>query len=289
MKRILTILIVISLCISVFAGCTQNDGDKAQFDFSYSVEKTKYARGETIKITATVTNVSGKTYKYDGCSSYDFIPSISLYNSTDNQHQLSHEGIIWASDVKPKKVKNGETGTWTYEFVISEDSKLGNYSITLSREGDKKEFTDILSIVELTAQNETEKYRYSSTIVSSGNNNIQPIECFLGTTQYENGEPTLNGCGDGVYRVFSDPETKISDFPVLVCDGDITATVPVNVTLGRIKVYGTSFKELEYTINDFSDLTALPYGEYLVVFSEQIDGRGCDAEIVDYWITVRFH
>jgi hypothetical protein len=168
----------------VFTGCTQNDGDKAQFDFSYSLEKTKYARGETIKITATVTNVSGRTYKYDGCSSYDFIPSISLYNSTDKQHQLSHEGIIWTSDVKPKKVKNGETGTWTYEFVISEDSKLGNYSITLSREGDKKEFTDILSIVELTAQNENEKYSYSSAIVGTADKGINPIQTLAHTTQY---------------------------------------------------------------------------------------------------------
>lgn len=286
MKRTLSILIVMIMCISVFAGCTQIDGDKSQFDFSYSVEKTKYIRGETIQITATVTNVSGRTYRYVGCSGNDFIPLVSLYNEIDGEkHYIECDPFVWPADVVNKKVKNGESGSIVNTFVIPEDAKLGNYTLALSKGGDMKEFVDILSIVELTAQNETEKYGYSSTIVSSGSNNIQPIACFLGTTQYESGEPTLNGCGDGVYRVFSDPETKISDFPVLVCDGDITATVPVNVTLGRIKVYGTSFQELEYTINDFSDLTALPYGEYLVVFSEQIDGRGCDAEIVDYWIT----
>ena len=286
MKRILTILIVISLCISVFAGCTQNDGDKAQFDFSYSVEKTKYARGETIQITSTVTNVSGKAYRYVGCSGNDFIPFISLYNEVDGEkHYIECDPIVLPSDVVNKKVKNGESGSIVNSFVIPEDAKLGNYTLTLSLGGDKKEFTDVLSIVELTAQNETEKYRYSSTIVSSGNSNVQPIACFRGTTQYENGEPTLSGSGDGAYRVFNDPETKISDFPVLVCDGDINVSVPVNVTLGRIFVYDTSFQELEYTINDFSDLTALPYGEYLIVFSERIDGRGCDAEIVDYWIT----
>ena len=286
MKRALSILIVMIMCISAFAGCTQNDGDKAQFDFSYSVEKTKYARGETIQITATVTNVSGRTYRYVGCSGNDFIPFISLYNEIDGEkHYIECDPIVLPTDVVNKKVKNGESGSIVNSFVITEDAKLGNYSLTLSLGGDKKEFTDILSIVELTAQNETEKYRYSSTIVSSGNNNVQPIACFRGTTQYENGEPTLSGSGDGAYRVFNDPETKISDFPVLVCDGDINVSVPVNVTLGRIFVYDTSFQELEYTINDFSDLTALPYGEYLIVFSERIDGRGCDAEIVDYWIT----
>ena len=285
MKRIITILIVISLCISVFAGC-QHNCDPIKFDFSYSVEKTKYARGETIQITATVTNVSGKAYRYVGCSGNDFIPLISLYNEINGEkHYIECDPIIFPTDVVNKKVRNGESGSITCSFAIPEDAKLGNYSLTLSKGEDKKEFTDILSIVELTAQNETEKYRYSSTIVSSGNNNVQPIACFRGTTQYENGEPTLSGSGDGAYRVFNDPETKISDFPVLVCDGDINVSVPVNVTLGRIFVYDTSFQELEYTINDFSDLTALPYGEYLIVFSERIDGRGCDAEIVDYWIT----
>lgn len=285
MKRTLSILIVIVLCLSVFSGCTQNDGDPAKFDFSYKVEKDKYTRGETIQITATVTNVSGKTHRYVGCSGNDFIPFISLYNDTDKQYQIACDPLIFPTDAVNKKVKNGESGSIVYSFVIPEDAKLGNYSVTLSLGEDKKEFTDVLSVVELTAQNKIEKYSYSSTIVSSGDNNIRPIQCFEGTTFYENGEPTTSGCGDGVYRVFNDPETKVSDFPVLVCNGEINVTVPVNVTLGRIEVYDTSFQELEYNIKSFSELAALPYGEYLVVISEQIDGRGCDPEIKDYWIT----
>lgn len=285
MKRILAMLIALLLCISVFVGCTQNDGDKAQFDFSYSVEKTKYARGETIQITATVINVSGKAYRYVGSSGNDFIPSISLYNNTDKQYQVPCNPLVFPTDVVNKKVKNGESGSVIYSFAIPKDAKLGNYSITLSRGEDKKEFVDILSIVELSEQNKIEKYEYSSTMVSSGNNTIYPIRCFLGSTQYENGEPLLFGCGDGVNRVFSDPESKVSDFPVLVCNGEISVTVPVNVTLGRIVVYDTSFQELEYSIKDFNDLATLPYGEYLVAFVEQIDGRGCDAEIVNYWVT----
>ncbi|MBQ7922465.1 MAG: hypothetical protein IJ325_07805 [Clostridia bacterium] len=132
---------------------------------------------------------------------------------------------------------------------------------------------------------ETEKYRYSSSIVSSGENNIQPIQCMRGTTQYKNGEPVLEGCGDGVYRIFNDPETKLSDIPVLAWNGEVKVSVPVNVQLGYIKVYSTDYEELEYSIKSFSDLSALPYGEYLVVFAEQIDGRGCDAEIEDFRIT----
>ena len=287
MKRILSLLIVLLLCFSVFTGCTQNDGDKAQFDFSYSVEKTKYARGETIKITATVTNVSGKTYKYDGCSSYDFIPSISLYNSTDKQHQLSHEGIIWTSDVKPKKVKNGETGTWTYEFVISEDSKLGNYSITLSREGDKKEFTDILSIVELTAQNENEKYSYSSAIVGTADKGINPIQTLAHTTQYtSDGEPWLFGDGMGYYGIFSDAETIVGDFPTIVAEGELEATVQGSNTLGNPRVFGMDYEEYKYSHPGWNGLHLLPAGEYLVVFYENTDTRKTNPNSDTYWVTV---
>ena len=285
MKRMLSILIAVLLSVSVLAGCGQNNGDKAQFDFSYSVERPKYSRGESIRITATVTNISGRMYRYVGCSGDDFIPYASLFNNADSQYQIACAPIIFPTDVVRKKIKNGESGSIDYSFAIPEDARLGNYSLVLSFGKDRKEFTDILSIVELTAQNETEKYRYSSTIVSSGNNNIQPIECFEGATHYENGEPTAVGCGAGVYAVFDDPETKVSDFPVLVCDGDINVSAPVNVILGQIKIYDTSFQELEYTINSFSDLTMLPYGEYLIVFSEQIDGRGSNPETADYWIT----
>ena len=68
MKRMLSILIAVLLSVSVLAGCGQNNGDKAQFDFSYSVERPKYSRGESIRITATVTNISGRMYRYVGCS-----------------------------------------------------------------------------------------------------------------------------------------------------------------------------------------------------------------------------
>ena len=167
MKRMLSILIAVLLSVSVLAGCGQNNGDKAQFDFSYSVERPKYSRGESIRITATVTNTSGRMYRYVGCSGDDFIPYASLFNNADSQYQIACAPIIFPTDVVRKKIKNGESGSIDYSFAIPEDARLGNYSLVLSFGKDRKEFMDILSIVELTAQNETEKYRYSSTIVSS--------------------------------------------------------------------------------------------------------------------------
>ncbi len=288
MKRTISIIVMLMLCLSFFASCTQNDGDPAKFDFSLEVEKDKYARGETIYITARVTNISGKTYRYTGSAGHDFYPMISLYRGDDEQkYEIAYEPYSRPAQAENvyKKIKNGESGVWEYEFQIPADAELGNYRVTLSYREEEREFYDVLSIVELTAQNETDKYRYSSSIVSSGQNNIQPIQCMRGTTQYEKGEPVLNGCGDGVYRIFDDPETQLSDIPVLAWSGDVNVTVPVNVLLGYIKVYGTDYEELGFAIEGFRDLSALPHGEYLIVFAEQIDGRGCDAEIEDFWIT----
>jgi len=287
MKRIITILIVISLCISVFAGC-QHNCDPIKFDFSYSVEKTKYARRETIQITATVTNVSGKAYRYVGCSGNDFIPLISLYNEIDGEkHYIECDPIALPTDVVNKKVKNGESGSITYSFAIPEDAKLGNYSLTLSLGGDKKEYADILSIVELTAQNENENYSYSSAIVSSGNDNIKPIKTLVYTNEYsESGEPLLCGDGAGSYGIFSDPETKLSDFPTIVADNVATVTSSAHSDLGNPRIYNVNYEENDkYSHPGWNGLHLLPAGEYIVVFYEKTDSRNTNSESETYWIT----
>ena len=287
MKRIITILIVISLCISVFAGC-QHNCDPIKFDFSYSVEKTKYARRETIQITATVTNVSGKAYRYVGCSGNDFIPFISLYNEIDGEkHYIECDPIVLPTDVVNKKVKNGESGSITYSFVIPEDAKLGNYSLTLSLEGDKEEFADILSIVELTAQNEKEKYTYSSAIISSGNDNIKPIKTLVYTNEYsKSGEALLCGDGEGRYGVFSDPEAKVSDFPTIVADSVVTVTPSAHSKIGNPHIYNVNYEENDkYPYPGWNGLHLLPAGEYIVVFYENTDSRNTNSESETYWLT----
>ncbi len=288
MKRILLTVMAIALCLSVFAGC-QHNCDPIKFDFSYTVEKDKYVRGETVKITATVTNVSGRTHRYVGCSGNDFIPSIELYTDTQDNEQkyfIPCDPLVFPTDVVNKKVKNGESGGTVYEFNIPEDAKLGNYSITLSYGDDKKEFSDILSIVELTAQNMTEKYSYSSAIVSSASGNIQPIKTLVFATEYSmDGEALLNGCGDGSYRIFSDPETDQSDFPTLVADSEISPTQPTYSKIGNPRVYDTNYEEYKYSHPGWVGLHLLPVGEYIIVFYENTDSRNTDSNAETYWQT----
>lgn len=286
MKRIITILIVISLCISVFAGC-QHNCDPIKFDFSYSVEKTKYARRETIQITATVTNVSGKAYRYVGCSGNDFIPFISLYNEIDGEkHYIECDPIVLPTDVVNKKVKNGESGSIVYTFPIPEDAKLGKYSVTLSYGEDKREFVDVLRVMDVTAQNEKDGITYSSATVSSFYESVKPIQTLAHTTQYgKDGEAFLYGDGMGYYGIFSDPEIKGSDIPTVVAKTEITVTVPENSKLGNPRVFGMDHEEYKYSHPGWSGLHLLPAGEYLVVFYENTDTRNTNPNADTYWLT----
>ena len=191
MKRILTVLMLMSLCISVFAGCTQNDGNKTQFDFSCSVEKTLYARGEIIQITATVTNVSGKTYEYTGCSGNDFIPFISLYNEANKQYQIISEPFALPEDVVEKQIEDRESGSIVYSFVIPENAKLGNYSVVLSLGEDKKEYTNLLSVCEPKVQDQDDIHtEYEGIYISADSFNPSNIKVIWNN---ETNEQALRG------------------------------------------------------------------------------------------------
>ena len=136
-----------------------------------------------------------------------------------------------------------------------------------------------------TAQNDTGKYAYSSVVISSDGGHIQPIHCFLSTELYENGEVTLNGSGGGAKHVFSDPETKISDFPTLVASGEVTATSPENARLGNPRLHDVNYENYDgYSNLVWSELHLLPAGEYIVVFGEYGDTRNTSEETETYWL-----
>lgn len=286
MKKIISLLLATLFCLVAFTGCGHNC-DPIKFDFSYSVEKTKYVRGETIEITSTVTNVSGRAYRYVGCSGNDFIPFVSLHSDTTGEtYYLTADDLVFPSDVVNKKVKNKESGSVVNSFYIPLDAALGKYSLTLSYGGDKKEFENVITIIELTGQNENEKYSYSSAIVSVGDKGINPIQTLAHTTEYsKEGEPWLFGDGMGYYGIFSDPEAKRSDFPTIVAEGELEATVMGTSELGNPRVFGMDYEEYKYSHPGWNGLHLLPAGEYLVVFYENTDTRKTNPDADTYWLT----
>ncbi|MBQ2805574.1 MAG: hypothetical protein IJF08_00840 [Clostridia bacterium] len=286
MKRIVSLALLTILCIFVLAGCANGEGS-LEFTFSYEVEKSVYTRGETVKITATVTNASGRAYRYTGCSGNDFFPMISLCHASDPQDQLEFEPIAFPTDVVNKKVEDGESGSMTYSFVIPADASLGSYDLTLWLGESKQEYSAVLSIVELTSQNENEKYTYSSTVIIAGGAHIKPIQTLVYTNEYaKDGQELLCGDGMGSYGVFYDPDTKLTDFPTLVANGPVTGTVPAKAKHGSPHIYDTNFEEVQqYSSPGWDGLHLLPAGEYVVVFPVTVDSRDSGPEEETYWIT----
>ena len=97
-----------------------------EFELTYESDRTLYLVGETVKITAKVTNVSGRTYTYKGGSS-DYRPYVRLYPVLDDDklgEPLEHLPIASTTDMPSKhKIADGKSGQVTFEFPLPEDAE----------------------------------------------------------------------------------------------------------------------------------------------------------------------
>lgn len=278
MKKLSFLLIILLLLVAVTA-CGE-EGNK--FEFTCESDRTVYLVGETVKITAKVTNISGRTYKW---TYGPFLPSVRLYHQLDDG-TLGEEIVQFpylAIEYAPEnhKAKKGESGERTVSFPIPEDAPVGKYAVVLNFGGENKVFAEALTVCKTAQQNETEKYGYSSIVVAIGEEGIHPIRYPLGTTHYVNGEERETGCSDGVWYIFNDSETDPNDFPTLVLNGKVEIYASTHITYNDgPALYDMNYEWIEYG-GDFEGLSSLPAGEYLVVFSEYESGEADNPQ--DYW------
>lgn len=287
MKRTLLVFLALMFCFSAFAGCTESNTEDLKFEFSYEIKESTYLRGEKISITATVKNVSGKTYRYTGCSGNDFIPQISLHTgSGEEQYSILPDPIVLPTDVVEKKVKNGESGSIVYSFQIPDDAKFGRYSITLSFGESKQEFVNVLKITEVTSQNDTGIFGYCTTVISCDGQEINPIETLVYTNEYSmSGESLLCGDGNPFWVIFSQSGAKLSDIPTIVANEKIEILPPEHSTIGSPDIRDTKYNKLKLS-SSWDELHLLPEGEYLISFNEKTDSRNYKENAETYWITM---
>lgn len=279
MKR-LSILFTLIMMIALFSACARD----YEFELTYESDRTVYLVGETVNITAKVTNVSGRTYRW---KYGPFKPGVRLYHQLDDG--TLGEEIARFPNVEVEylpenhKAKNGESGEATVSIPIPEDAHIGKYTIVLYFGGEKKEFSDAITVIRPAEQNENEKYRYSPITVAIGEEGIHPIKCMLSGSHYVNGEMQESASSDGVHYLFSNPETDPDDFPVLVLNGKVELYVPTHITYNkRVTLYDMNYEFLDDS-KEFENLSSLPAGEYLVVFSEYESGEADNPQ--DYWKT----
>ncbi|MBQ8408247.1 MAG: hypothetical protein IJY39_05225 [Clostridia bacterium] len=274
MKRFLLAVFMLALCLTALAGCKPEDAEL--FEFSYTLEKQAYARGEQIAITTTITNVSGKNYVYEG-SETEFNAWLTLYCTVGGEKiVLEHEPVTMTDDLNKHIISNGQGSSLTFYYNVPKDALCGEYSLTLSYSGKSQEFPFALTVYDNTAQNEQERYSYSQTVIGSGEQGISPIECFSFEDYFdENGEVIMCADGYGVHWIFEFEENATpDDFPILVLDGEVKLlSVAENVGVSDgVSLYSLDFENLEYK-GGLEGLSALPAGDYLVVIYESHETR----------------
>lgn len=277
MKKLLFFFLILALCLPILAGCKPLDAeDQEMFDFSYTVEKQAYARGERIAITTTVTNVSGKNYVYEG-SETEFNAWPRLYCTVGSEQvALEHEPVAMTEDLNEHVISDGQSSSMTFYYTVPKDALCGEYSLSLSFRGASGDFPSVLTVYDNTAQNEQERYSYSQTVIGSGEQGIRPIECYSFENYFdENGEVVMCADGYGVHWIFDFEERATpDDFPILVLDGEVELlSVAENAGVsGVVSLYSLDFESLEYK-GSFDGLSGLPAGDYLVVIYESHEAK----------------
>ena len=125
------------------------------------------------------------------------------------------------------------------------------------------------------------EYEYCTTRIFSGSETVNPICVRLGYLEHKDNKLVetveLAEIGD----IFG---YNVDELPTVILDGTLDANPPVNVLLHNIKVYDTKFNLLKFSFQSIRALSELPRGEYVIIYEEEADGRGCSAEITDFRI-----
>lgn len=287
MKK-LSIVLALIMLVGMFSSCEgigdetlQIDSYAPKFDVSYEpLPKREYRRGETFTITTCVTNISGKDLTYSAVIN-SYYPTLELHSQSENAEVsaiINPEPIDTVSGSEEFTAKAGQVGKKTFTFIIPEDAVSGVYSIDLNYRGNVCTYKDAIVILD------KPKHTYSASSVSSGDHKIYPISVLDGYYYFKNEEKIWTE-EIGYWKwIFSDSSYDPDNFPTIVLDGEIAVQMPENVSFSAVEVYDTDGNILNYAFELFSDLTALPAGEYVIASMESVktDADGPHSPIGEY-------
>ncbi len=131
-----------------------------------------------------------------------------------------------------------------------------------------------------------ERFSYGNIKACSGDDSIHTLKYLVYTDEYVNGELTLCGDGSG-YWYLKEEGLDHNDYPTLVLNGSVSLDMNGSTSeIGSsVRVLRTDFEYYEDNYRTLAELSELPAGEYLILFSEKSDTRNGDESIKDYWIS----
>ncbi len=291
MKKI-SFLLVLIMILGAFSSCTgigddtgRIDTHSPSFDLTFDIAKREYMRGETVRITARVKNISGQDLTYSAVID-SYYPAIELYCRTEGGEvdaQIKHEPIDTVSGFEEFTAKADQVGEKEYTFIIPDDAKLGSYAIDLNYRGDVCTYNDVLMITDQTSQNENSEYEYSPITVSSSSSSVKPIRAYSSSYIHRADGTGEIGDGLGAWAYFDKEGTDISTFPLLVYGGEVSIEIPQYHEVQNVAVYDLEYNRLNgFAASSVRELDYLSAGDYIVVLSVRYIRRGNGDEVEQY-------
>ncbi len=203
---------------------------------------------------------------------YTEIQGVAIYD-------LEYNRLNGYSNTSARELDYLPAGDYLVVFSVRYDTKKLD-----PNEYEQYDYEDFFRLTVPSKTAAKSEYNYSSVMIGSGDFDIRPIGCMLWVEEHKK-EGLLSGDGFGVSQIIENKEDH-TDFPTLFYKGNLQVYPPVNVNLytAKVKIYDTDYNELGYSFDRIEDIRDLLPGEYLIVFREVVDGRGCDPDITEYTV-----
>ena len=256
---------------------TTADPEENKFEFSYEISRSNYRIGETISITATITNVSGENYYYVGSSS-GFMASVSICycGPCEVVYYLEHEPFESTDDYMGQIIEPGESRSREYIFPIPEGAIIGEYAIILSYGDESFEKRYAIQIFEEGYSVDYDYQNYTgSCVIGSDGVAISPISGFWSESyRVENSgddvEQGYEADGEGAWGIMYKVSAWNDDSfipKVYMLHGEALDLSFGDFVLERVNVVlsGKTYDDQKYI--EVEQLARLPVGEYYVLMT----------------------
>lgn len=254
------------------------------FELTYRSERTKFLRGESFELTATVKNTTGNDHTWTG-SVGEFRAEAILFIELDGgeTYYLDHIAYPMTEEYRRYTVSNGISREVTYTFEIPEDAPEGYYKVLLSYGEEKLIAGGRFAIFE---EPRVDINNLSQITVSCGGETISTATGLVGESYYnDNTGEAYEADGAGAYQYFWEIEAwggRDGFLPSLTINEGDSIIINAPKSDGTPGMYyvkaGDDFNESESFVYPSDGTASIPAGEYYAVISSHVVYRSGDGK-----------
>ncbi len=251
-------------------------------DLRFRIDKESFITGETIVLTASLLNISGRDIKYTGYIE-DLTPSVSVYPDGQPDKALSSYGFPAYDQLPQERVLSayGRNRTF-YAFLTDRNTPAGSYTVELTC-GELKEIRPAAFSISYVDGDMRPPLTETDLYIESGSGRVEPRAFHHGSEIYD-GDSIAIGCGAGAWMFFDDSDSYLHQLPLLV-GYHLKANLPAGYSgFANYTLFNTENRHY-YNISSAAAedvYRILPAGDYIVSYSGGYDSRLGDETLTKY-------